>query len=608
MYSSQTQEALIIALARTIRSLTPALSLSILSTNVAHSDTRFAEAFDDLVESYQNEIFELRPLDATYAGKPEFNNKFEIGISPEVRQRTIVLESKYLKEVGAIMDSNLSFEDSFRAQEFAFYRSRGLEGLNYPDHLMPLQLFFGVPQELAHLASTTDAQPFSTVDDYIDWAERLRLSASWYEQATANYKLGLGSGITQPQIVAVKVTEALESIFPNDFVDSPFYMPILNLPADFSLSDRELITDLYAEIYNDVLMPAVNNLTTYLRTTYIKQTRTSIGLSEVDGGVGWYTFLVAASTGTQLSPQEIHDIGLSEVKRLTSEMSALLAAQYGELQFIEQISIARERLPFYKTEKGMIDDYRVAMAKYYENLASVFVLEHISLPNVSLIPAQFSSTAPAAVYRPDFDRSDGVDTAAFYLNPSISLPIHQRDSLILHETIPGHHLQSSTDPAWSGDDQYYGLESSVAFTEGWAMYAEGFGKEAGAYNSWEQNFGRLESLAFRAVRLVVDTGIHSKKWSYSKAVNYMLENTALSKEDVENEVLRYIADPAQALSYYMGMMEFQAQRRRATDALGKRFDIKSFHSDLLKYGNVPLPLVSDIVHHHIVTSSPAGNP
>jgi uncharacterized protein (DUF885 family) len=413
-------------------------------------------------------------------------------------------------------------------------------------------------------------------------------------------KIGVAKGVVQPRIVVERTIPQLAAQLVDDPKQSVFWQPILNFPAGLSVADRQRLMKAYEEKIATVVMPAYRGLHEYLKTEYLPQARASIGMSELPNGASWYAYLARYYTSTSMTPEQVHELGLAEVARIRAEMEQV-KKQVGHAGDLRSFLDALRADPgFYYKEPGeLLAGYEALRQRVTSALPLLFAVKPKATFEIRAVEAFRASSDAAASYMPG--SADGKRPGVFYVNTYdlASRPKYSMEALYLHEAEPGHHLQNAIAQEATGLPRFRRFGYDTAYGEGWALYAESLGHDLGLYTDPYSAFGALSAEMWRAVRLVVDTGIHSKGWTREQAIDYFRANTAVAEKDIAVEVDRYIAMPGQALAYKVGQLEILRLRQRAQQKLGPRFDIRAFHSLMLESGSLPLPVLESKVDRWI---------
>lgn len=545
-----------------------------------------------LFDYYLREYLQLNPLFATAIADHRYDDQLADDISEEHRSKQRALYTKYLSSLSKVERRVLNEEDKINYDTFKRNLELNLEELTFKSHLLPINQFGGLHTFFPLLGSGKSTHPFKTVKDYDNFLARVVGFQAWSETAIANMRKGMAAGIVQPRVLMEKALPQLESMIVTDVKQSMFYQPVANMPADFSPQDKARLAVAYAKAISEQIMPAYRKLHDFIKTEYLPRTRSTAGISALPDGKQWYVYLVKIRTTTNLTPEEIFQIGQSEVRRIRGEMEKVKeqVGFGGDLKaFFEHVRTDPKFYPFARDEE-VLDAFRAVEAKIQPNLPKLFNLVPKAKFEVRLVEKFRVASAAAHYMRP---APDGSRPGIFYV-PVVDAKKYSNirtESLFLHEAIPGHHYQIALQQEqkvlpWFRRHGGYG-----AYTEGWGLYVEGLGKELGLYTDPYQYFGRLEGEMHRAIRLVVDVGMHAKGWSREQAIAYSLQNNATSEDRATSEVERYMAVPAQALSYKIGEIKIQELRRKAEQALGSKFDIRAFHDEILKDGALPLDVL-----------------
>lgn len=561
-----------------------------------------AEALAKLFEDYWQEGLQLNPLGATYVGDSRYNDLLPNTLGAEYRAQALAYNQKWRNRIAEVDTSVLSAQDQLSVQIALRDLDDEIEGAKFPSWLQPINQFYSLPNQLAQLGSGSSAQPFKTVQDYDNWLKRAGLIPALFDQAIANMREGVKAGVVQPKVLMDKVLPQLDALIVEDPTKTLFWKPITALPAEFSDEDKARLTAAYTALIKDQLLPAYRGLRDYIRTDYLPQTRSSVGLKALPNGAEWYAYRVRSTTSTDLTPEQIHQIGLDEVERIHGEMRKVIK----ELRFRGNL---KKFFYFLDTDKRFEFESEAELLAYYENLRGkvqagvpkLFSTTPKAGFEIRPVEAFRNKSAAGGSYQPPSE--DGTRPGIFYVN-TYDLPsrkIWDAEDLFLHEAIPGHHFQIALQQELSDLPKFRRFGGVTAYVEGWALYAESLGKELGVYQDPYDYFGYLQNELWRAIRLVVDTGLHSKGWSRQQVINYMLANSAQSETQAVSEAERYMAIPGQALAYKLGELKIKELRLRAEKALGPKFDIREFHQEVLKDGAVPLGVLDDKINRWIAT-------
>ena len=557
-----------------------------------------------ITERYYDRYLELNPLAATAEGDHRFDAKFGDYVSLAWMADSLAMEQDALEKLRTINPKRLSGEDLVTYEAFKRGREINVEGYRFPSELLPIQQFSNLASSFAVAGSGQGIQPFRTAQDYDNFLSRMDGFAAWADQSIANMKIGVAKGVVQPRVVVERTIPQLAAQLVDDPKQSIFWQPILNFPAGLSVADRQRLTKAYAGKIATVVMPAYRRLHDYLATEYLPKARAGIGLSELPNGASWYAYLVRYHTSTAMTPTQVHELGLSEVARIRTEMERI-KGQVGHAGDLRSLLDALRADPglYYKEPAELLAGYGALRQRVTSALPLLFAVKPKAAFEIRPVEAFRAPSEAAASYAPG--SADGKRPGVFYVNTYdlASRPKYSMEALYLHEAEPGHHLQVAIAQEATGLPRFRRFAWETAYGEGWALYAESLGHDLGLYTDPYSAFGALSAEMWRAVRLVVDTGIHAKGWTREQALDYFRANTALGEADIEAEVDRYIAWPGQALAYKVGQLEIMRLRRRAQEKLGPRFDIRAFHSQVLESGPLPLAVLESKIDRWIAAQN-----
>lgn len=556
------------------------------------SESGRSPALADIFDAYFEATLALFPAFATSIGDHRYDDQLGISISDEHRGKQYELLTTSLSRLATVSRIDLNLSDALNYLAFEYLLNQRLEALQFPQHLQPVRQAGSLPIEFPMMGSGRGEHPFKTLRDYDNFLGRIAEFQSWVDVAVANIRAGVAQGIVQPRVVIEKTLPQLDAMIVTDPKQSIFYQPIWQMPAAFSDVERTRLTRAYTQAIEQQLVPSYRKLRAFAQDEYLPRSRATIAHSALPDGNRWYNSLVKSQTTTNLTPEEIFELGMSEIARIQKEMERLRTASgfQGTLNEFSR-SLAEKSPATYATRDALVKGYeeigkRVSarLPRLFGRLARApFEVRTIEEFREASAPSQYWAATP-----------DGSRPGIFYVNArgiSDKSPRRISESLFLHEALPGHHFQISLQREQENLPRFRRFGGYTAFVEGWALYAEGLGAELGLYSDPYQNFDRLNSELFRAVRLVVDTGIHHKGWSREQALRFLMETTQTGEAGAALEIDRYIAWPGQALAYKIGQLKISAIRAKAEKTLGPRFDIRTFHDELLKDGALPLELL-----------------
>jgi uncharacterized protein (DUF885 family) len=467
-----------------------------------------------------------------------------------------------------------------------------IEGSEFPTHLMPINQFRNIGNYFVQLGSGSSVQPFNTVQDYDNFLGRIDGFVRIMDQARSNMREGMEKGYVQPRVLMEKVIPQLESQLAENVEDSAFYRPVKNIPESFSEEDRTRLTNAYVDAIGTQLVPAYAAMSDFIRDEYIPAAGDFHGIDGVPGGDRIYAYLVRRTTTTDMSPAQIHELGLREVERIQASMQAVM----GELGFEGELADFFEYL---NTDPRFYYDDGAQLIQGYNDLreevhGKAMMLFH-QFPKAdyeirAVEPFRERSASGGSYMRAS---PDGSRPGVFYANTYDikARPKWSMESLFLHEAVPGHHFQGALTLEIEGLPRFRKFGGYTAYSEGWGLYAESLGKEMGMYSDPYQYFGGLNAELWRAIRLVVDTGLHSMGWTREQVLEYMYANSAAKPARAVAEAERYMAIPGQALAYKVGQLKITGLRARAEAALGQKFNIRDFHAQVLDGGALPLSVL-----------------
>lgn len=555
-----------------------------------------------LYDQYWDASLKLNPLQATFQGESRYNDQLPNFLSPAFRQQSHDFTTLWLAKVEAIGPDGLSGQDLLSYQIFVRDARSALAAEQFPSWMLPINQFYNIASIAVVMGSGTGAQPFNTVKDYDNWSRRALGIPDLFDQAITNMRAGMQAGVVQPKALMEKVLPQLDAIIARSAEESLFWGPIRNLPADMPEADKQRITAEYKRMIEFRIMPAYRALRGFIATEYLPACRDTAGLAALPNGAAWYAYDVRQSTTSDLTPAQIHQTGLDEVARLQGEIQnvAKQVKFRGNLPKFYKFMQTDKRFVF-RSESELLDAYRGLQSRVQAAVPRLFATQGIPALDVRPVEPQRAQAAASGSYmRPNpHDNTPGI----FYVNTS-NLPARPRwegESLFLHEGVPGHHYQLGLQQQLTDLPKFRRFGGETAFIEGWGLYAESLGRELGLYQDPYNYYGYLQNALLRSIRLVVDTGLHSQGWTRAQAIDYMLQNSAVTREDAEAEVDRYLAIPGQALAYKVGEMKISQLREQAQRELGPRFDVRAFHTEVLKDGSVPLEILQNKVQRWIAT-------
>jgi uncharacterized protein (DUF885 family) len=568
------------------------------STAAAHAKKQL----DTLADVYYDGLARFDPVGATDNGDSRFNDQIGMSIAPAVRARQFAFYDSCLAKLKAIPRAQLDAHAQVNDDILEYELRSALSMRAYPEHLLPLNQMDSMPVMLANYASGDGSQPLATPKQYRDYLHRLDQLPAWIDQAIANMREGMRRGVVLQRAAVVSMLPQLQKLVSGTPEASIFYTPVTKLPESFSKADRAALTASYRASIGKRLTPALARLASFVERDYLPAARTSTGLGALPDGQAWYQARVAVSTTTTLTPAQIHATGLAEVARIQGQY-AIVGPKLGYTGAAAQLPTwvtAQDKFRPFKTEQEVQDVYRKLDAVLRTKLPALFTLvpkAPLDLrlePELSRATASDHYTAPAA---------DGSRPGVFWsvVNDPTQYGSTGMVTLFLHEGQPGHHFHIALLQEM-GLPNFRKFGGNNAFTEGWALYAETLGKEMGLYDNPENYFGHLNDEMLRAVRLVVDTGMHAQGWTREQSIAYMKETLGYTDALATSETERYMVWPGQALAYKVGALKIAELRARAQAALGDKFSLPAFHAQVLGDGTLPLALLEAKIDRWIAAS------
>ncbi|MGI2165018.1 DUF885 domain-containing protein [Shewanella oncorhynchi] len=575
------------------------------SANMAavQGETQTAEQrYLALVDAYFKDYLKLEPIYATFVGVNDYNADFGGDLTEDYLKARHDLNTHYLAQVRAIDPKQLPADLQLSYDLFVYDRDMALVDETFPSRFMPISQFYSTVITMVQLGSGESAQPFKTVQDYRNWEQRVDGFIKWVALAENRMNQGIESKVVLPRVLVERIIPQLDAMLTTDATQSIFYSPIQHFPESFSEQDKAELTTRYQAMIAERIVPALTNLRDYFKQTYLPKSRATDGWAGLPNGKAWYQHLANSHTTTTMSVDEIHQIGLSEVVRILSEMDKVReqVGFKGDLKAFFA-SLSSEPQYFYSDRQGLIDGYMVLKDKINHVLPNYFNVMPKADYVVKPVESFREQSAAGASY--EAPAVDGSRPGVFYINTYNlkAQPKWGMTTLSLHEAAPGHHFQIAIKQELTGVPEFQRFSGYTAFEEGWALYAEYLGIEMGLFTDPYQYFGKLSDEMLRAMRLVVDTGLHSKGWSREQAIQYMKDNSPMAESDIVAEVERYMAIPGQALSYKVGQLKILALRARAEKALGDKFDLKAFHDQILTSGSLPMAVMENKIDRWIAS-------
>jgi len=570
-----------------------------LATATALSDSAKLHRLFDLDWEYNNVVY---PEYATYTGYPGQNDRWtDVSVAAINRRRVDVNGERQV--VRAINRARLNAADQLSYDIFKRATDEAMEGTRFPGDLLQVNQMGG-PQ---YSASTIDVMPAATVKDYTDIIARLRALPVLVDQTIALLDSGVKRGVTPPRITLRDVSAQMTNLIPEDPLKSALLAPFTRFPVGIGESDRTRLRADAVRAYNEQDRPAFQRLQNYLTNTYLPRSRETIGLSALPDGTAWYAYNIKVQTTTARTARQIHELGLSEVKRIRAQMDSLIRSTGFSGDFAAFTNMLRTDPKFFYTDSAaLVRAYRDITKRIDPELPKLFGKLPRLTYGVATIPSYSAPSQTTAYYQggsPDSHRAGQFFVNTYKLD---TRPTWEMEVLTAHEAVPGHHFQIAISQELEGIPEFRRYGGYTAFVEGWALYSESLGPELGLYTDPYSKFGQLTYEMWRAIRLVLDTGIHSFGWTRQQAIDYFKANSAKTENDITVEVDRYIVWPGQALAYKSGELEIKALRRYAEHELGSRFDVRAFHDQILSQGGLPLDVLDTRIRAWVAAGGKAN--
>jgi len=563
-------------------------ALMILSRLVQQSSTPDSVRLHQLFAQDWEYTMREYPEFATAVGYPGQNARWTDYSLEAIARRRRELNNP-LTTLRAIDRARLSPTDQLNYDLFRRNYTDALEESRFPGEFMPITQMGGVQQDVP---STIAQMPAGSVREYEDIVARLRAVPVLVNQNIVLLERGLAQGLTPPRITLRDVPAQAQNLVVDDPLTSPLLAAFTRFPAAVPAVDQQRLRAAGVAAYRDSVAPAFRKLSAFLRDKYAPGARTTTGMRDLPNGMAWYQVRARASTTTNLTPEQIHAMGLAEVKRIRGQMDSVIAASGFKGTFAEFVQFLRTDPRFYwTTGDDLIRGSRELMKRIDPELTKLFGTLPRLPYGVSPIPSYAERSQTTAYYRPGSPLSHRAGT--YFVN-TYNLPMRPKwemEALSVHEAVPGHHLQIALAQELEGVPEFRRFGGYTAFVEGWGLYSESLGGELGLYTDPYSKFGQLTYEMWRAIRLVIDTGIHTMGWTREQAIDYFKANAAKTEHDITVEVDRYIVWPGQALAYKIGELKIKELRAYATTTLGSRFDVRGFHDQVLGAGAVPLDVL-----------------
>lgn len=585
-----------IRLSRFVYALTCVLVLHGSQTVSAQDDA--GKVLHALFDSEWEWALRESPTFASQLGDKRYNDRWP-DVSLSAIEGRHAHRQDVLKKLLAIDPAKLSESDRLNYRLFKKQHENEIEEHQYKWFLVPVTQRDGIQDE----GSLADSLSFTTVKDYEDWLARLRAFPEYMQQTISLMREGIKIRLLQPKVIMQRVPGQIRKQIVDDPTASLFYKPFRDISADVKQTDRERLVREAKAAIAEKIVPAYKEFAKFFEQEYLPACYEQVGVWQAPRGDELYTFRARQFTTTNLSPREIHEIGQREVKRIRAEMEQIVKQVKFQGTFAEFLVHLRTDPQFhYKNGDELLLAYLALCKKVDPQLTKLFKKLPRIPYGVEAIPMHMAPDTTTAYYRPP--SADGSRAGTYFVNlyKPEDRPKYEIEALSLHEAVPGHHLQIALATELENVPAFRRFTGFTAYVEGWGLYSESLGGELGLYRDPYSKFGQLTYEMWRAVRLVVDTGMHSMKWTRQQAIDFFKENTAKTELDIINEVDRYISWPGQALAYKIGELKIKELRAKATRELGPKFDIRDFHDVVLRQGAVPLDVLEENVNSWIATT------
>ena len=553
--------------------------------------------FEDFLADQWEQNLEDSPIFASLLGNKKFNQDITSNNIKTFESNKLKLKIS-LNSLNSFNYNQLNSANKLNYQLKEISLSNAIEASNYPSYYLSLNQRGGVQSYY----ETGDRLVYSSKQDYEDWLIRLSKYVDNIINTKNNLEKGIQNGYTQPRLVTSQVIAQIDNILNSNIEDNPYLKIFINADDSFfAKGEKEDLIIRATELIRVDIIPSYVELNNFLKNIYLPNSRESIGLSDIPDGAAWYEYAARYHTTTNLTPDEIHNIGLKEVKRIRNEMEQIINNLQWDGDFKSFLNYLRTSPRFYYDNPDDLLNAYLIMAKSIDPLLpKIFKVFPRAPYGVIPIPAESAPFTTTAYYNSPAKGRPGYFYANLY-KPE-SRPKYEIPVLTVHEAVPGHHFQISIAQELENVPTFRKYQSFTAFVEGWGLYSEELGEFMNLYDDPYDKFGQLTYDMWRAIRLVVDTGMHYKDWSRQDAIDLFIENTAKSRLDIENEVDRYIAWPGQALAYKIGQLKILELRNKAELELGDKYDIKDFHHEVLKRGSLPLDILEEYINEWIKES------
>ena len=570
------------------------LLTTLISIIISACGTGNDESFNQILDDEWKRGIQENPVYASSMGDKSANQDWPDISESAVRERQKKTR-EVLEQIRSIDPQSLSIENQLNYRLFLYNYERSVRGQKFDSHLLTFGQRGGI--QLEH--ETAEGLSFNTSQDYKDWLVRLEKLPALIDQHINLGRLGIERKITAPNILMQRVANQIQLQLVDNSEESPFFKVFIDIPEN--IQDRETIQSMARDVIKSKVIPAYYKLNDFFTEEYLPASRTTYGVLDLPNGFEWYENLARYHTTTDLTPDEIHEIGLSEVERIRSEMQEVIDSLGFDGSFNDFLVFLRTDPQFYyETEDELLEAYLATSKKIDPEMVSLFKVLPRTPYGIKPIPMESAPDTTTAYYmRP---AADGSRAGYYYVNlyrPEVR-PKYEIEVLSVHEAVPGHHLQIALAMELEGIPNFRKYSGYTAYVEGWGLYSESLGYDIGLYSDPYSRFGALTYDMWRAVRLVVDTGMHYKGWTRQEAIDFFTANAAKTEQDIINEIDRYLVMPGQALAYKIGQLKILELKNKAKKQLGDDFDIKEFHHAVLSQGALPLAVLEENIETYLL--------
>jgi hypothetical protein len=575
-----------------MKSLKNSLYAFLLALSVMACSSKNETTFAAFTKQYFDDKNALFPLEATQYGQNQYNDQLLFEMTDSYRQKLGEFYTTYEKELAQFNKNALTEEEQNSYEIIKWEVAVGKEVLQQPTNLIPMQQFNGTHLTMGQFAGGTSAQPFATEKDYRNFLVRMEKYALWIDSAMVYMKKGMAQKVVLPKALTVKIIPQFQDLITANPTDNLYYSSIKLMPKTIPAAKQKELAAAYAQVISQKLVPQFQKMVSFLQNDYLPSCRNTSGIGDLPFGKKLYAAYAKQWTTTSLDPETIHQLGLKEVARLQAEMK-LVQQQVGFsgtlMEFMNEVRTSPTLKPFTTPEQVLANFDRIYQ-KIKPNVDRLFAVQPKTKFEIRRTEAFRENSASAEYVQ---GTADGTRPGIFYvpIPDAKEYNVLEDEDLFLHEAIPGHHFQVSLQQESTTLPDFRKFNWFGAYGEGWALYTESLGKELGLYQDPYQYLGMLNDEMHRAIRLVVDTGIHCKGWTREQAIAYSMQNEAGGEASITAEIERYMAIPGQALSYKIGQLKVLELRHKAETQMGKQFDIKKFHEKVLESGVMPLALL-----------------